>query len=84
MWCTSAYKNVVGEAKMTEIFAVYLQASGFQSQSSEYAFDIAVNNFDDMVYPCRSPTLMLIVLLSLNYGDGLSSNVWCRFPPGVR
>ena len=29
---------VVGEAKMTKIFAVYLQAYGFPSYSSEYAF----------------------------------------------
>ena len=33
----SAYEYVVGEAKMTKIFAVYLQASGFPSQLSEYA-----------------------------------------------
>ena len=30
---------VVGEAKVTNIFAVYLQPSGFPSQSSEYAFE---------------------------------------------
>ena len=28
----------MSSAKMTKIFAVYLQAFGFQSQSSEYAF----------------------------------------------
>ena len=39
MWCISAYEYVVSEAKMTKIFAVYLQASGFPSQSSEYAFE---------------------------------------------
>ena len=37
MWCISAYEHVVGEANMTKIFAVYLQASGFPSLSSEYA-----------------------------------------------
>ena len=30
---------VVGEAKITKIFAVCLQASGFPSQSSEYVFE---------------------------------------------
>ena len=30
---------VVGKAKMTKIFNMYLQASGFPSQSSEYAFE---------------------------------------------
>ena len=39
MWCISAYEYAVGEAKMTKIFAVYLQVSGFTSQSSEYAFE---------------------------------------------
>ena len=29
MLCISAYEYVIGEAKMTKIFAVYLQASGF-------------------------------------------------------
>ena len=39
MWFINAYEYVAGEAKMTKIFAVCLQASGFPSQSSEYAFD---------------------------------------------
>ena len=39
MWCISAYEYVVGEAKITKIFAVYLQTSGFPSQSSEYVFE---------------------------------------------
>ena len=39
MWCISAYEYVAGEAKMIKIFAVYLQASGFPSQSSEYVFE---------------------------------------------
>ena len=39
MWCISAYEYVVGEAKMTKIFAVYFQVSGFPSQPSEYAFE---------------------------------------------
>ena len=39
MWCVSTYEYVVSEARMTKIFAIYLQASGFPSQSSEYAFE---------------------------------------------
>ena len=35
----SAYEYVVDETKMTKIFAVYIQASGFPSQSSEYALE---------------------------------------------
>jgi len=34
-----AYMYVVVEAKMTKIFAVYLQASDFLNQASEYAFE---------------------------------------------
>ena len=34
-----AYEYVVGEAKMTKIFAVYLQTSGFPSQWLEYVFE---------------------------------------------
>ena len=30
---------VIGEGKMTKIFAIYHQASGFPSQSSKYAFE---------------------------------------------
>ena len=29
MWCISEYEYVVGEAKITKIFAIFLQASGF-------------------------------------------------------
>ena len=68
MWCISAYEyiHVVGEAKMTKIFAICLQTSGFPSQSAEYMLSsAAVNNFGDMVFPCRTPLLMLILLLSL-------------------
>ena len=39
VWCISAYQCVVGEANMTKIFAVYLQASGFPSQSAKCAFE---------------------------------------------
>ena len=57
---------VVGEAKMTNKFAAYLQAFGFQSQSSEYMLSIAaVNSLGDIVSPYRTPLLMLILLLSL-------------------
>ena len=64
---------------MIKIFAVYLQASGFSSQSSEYA---ALNILGDNVSPCRTPLLMLI-LLFLCVG-GLSSSCWYRFPSRVR
>ena len=57
---------VVSEAKMTNIFAVYLQGSGFQCQSSEYMLSSAdLNSLGDMVSPCRTPPQMLILLLSL-------------------
>ena len=36
MLCISAYEYVVNDAKMITMFAVYLQASGFSSQSSEH------------------------------------------------
>ena len=67
MWCISAYDYAVGEVKITEIFAVYLQASGFPSQSSEYAFECCREQLvnSDMGYPCRTPLLVLILLLSL-------------------
>ena len=39
MWRISAYEYVVDEAKITKIFPVCFQASGFPSQSSEYAFE---------------------------------------------
>ena len=36
MLCINPYQYVADEAKITKIFAVYRQASGFPSQSSEY------------------------------------------------
>ena len=66
MWCISAYEYAVGEAKTIKIFAVYLQASGVPSQSLEYALSsAAVNSLGDVVSPCRTPLLMLTLLLSL-------------------
>ena len=68
MWYVDTYEYVVGEVKMTEIFAVYLQASAlkFTSQSTKYMLsNAAVNSLGDMVSPCRTPLLMLILLLSL-------------------
>ena len=50
------------EAKMTNIFAIYFKASGFPSQSFLSA---GVNSLGDMVPPCRTPILVLILLLSL-------------------
>ena len=54
---------------MTMIFALYLQASGFPSHSSEYAFECSINSLDDMVTHCPTPLLMLMLLVSL-----------CRWP----
>ena len=45
IWYISAHEYVVGEAKMTTIFAVYLQASGFPSQPSGYAFECCRKQF---------------------------------------
>ena len=59
MWCISAYEYVVGEA--TKVFAVYLQTSGFQVSRRKSA---AVDSLVDMVSPCRTPLLMLLLLLS--------------------
>ena len=52
-------------AKMTKIFAVYFQVSGFPGQSSEYAFECCRKRLGDMVSACRPPFLVLILLLSL-------------------
>ena len=38
-WYISAYDYIIGEANMTNIFAVYLQVSAFRSQSSEYCYE---------------------------------------------
>ena len=35
----------MGEAKMTKVLAVYLQASGFPIQSSEYGFECCRKRF---------------------------------------
>jgi len=42
----------------------------------------AVNSLGDMVSPCR--TLLLRLILLLCYVGWLSSSCWCRFPSGVR
>ena len=52
------------------------------SQSSEYAFEAAVNSIGDMVPPCRIALLMLLCCFLC--GCGLSTGSWCRFPSGVR
>ena len=77
--CIRAYEYVVGEAKMTKIFAVYLQASGFLSQSSEYALECCSKQLKRYG---RTPLLMLILLLVCV--AGLSTSCWCTFPSGVR
>ena len=40
-----SHVDVVGEVKMTKIFTVYLQVSGFPSQSSEYTFECCRKQF---------------------------------------
>ena len=65
MWCCSAYEYAVGEVKMTKIFAVYLQASGFQASRRNMLLSFAVNFLSNMVSPCHTPLMMLILLLSL-------------------
>ena len=52
----------------SKIFAVYLHASLWfhKYKSSEYMLsNAAVNSLNDMVSICRTPLLMLILLLSL-------------------
>jgi len=63
MWFISAYAYVAGEAKMTKIFAAYLQTSGFQVSRRNMLSSAAVNSLSDMVSPYRNPLLMLITLL---------------------
>ena len=65
MWCISAYEYVVSEEKMTKIFAVYLQPSGFPSQSSNMLSSAAVDSLGDMVSSCYTLILMLILLFPL-------------------
>ena len=47
---------------MPNILPVYLQACGFPSQRSEYAFECSLG---DMAFPYRTPLLMLVLLRSL-------------------
>ena len=66
MCCIRAYEYVVGEGKKTKIFAIYFQASGFQVSHRNMLSSAAINSLgDDMESPCRTPFLMLILLLSL-------------------
>ena len=50
---------------MSKIFAVYLQASGSQVSRRNMLSGTAVNSLDDMVSPCRTPLLVLMLILSL-------------------
>ena len=61
----SAYEYVVGKAKMTMIFAVYLQSSCFPISGRNMLSISAVHSLSDVVPPCRTPLLMLVLLLSL-------------------
>ena len=67
MWCISAYEYVVGEAKMTKIFAVYLQAAVFPHQSTYMVSSADENSLGDMISHCLTPLLMLILLLSRRF-----------------
>ena len=81
MWCISAHEYVFGEVKMTKIFAAYLQTSGFQSQSLEYALECCREQLGrygiSLLY--TSPDVDLVAFFVLV----LSSSCWCRFPSGV-
>ena len=74
MWCISACGYVVGETKMTKIFAVYLQASGFTSQSSEYAFECCGKQLGryDISLSYSSPNVDHVAYF-------VSSSCLCRF-----
>ena len=61
----SAYEYVVGEAKMTMIFAVYLQPLVSKVTRRKMLSSAALNSSLDMVSFCRTPLMMLILLLSL-------------------
>ena len=60
--CISAYEYVVGEAKMTDIFSVYL--GSLVSQRNMFS-SAAINSLRDMISPCRTPLLLLILLHSV-------------------
>ncbi|KAK2169682.1 hypothetical protein NP493_1180g00000 [Ridgeia piscesae] len=68
---------------MTKIFAVYLQASGGLSQSSENAFECCREHLGRygicLSYPY--PDVDLVAFFSVGR---LSSSCLCRFPAGVR
>ena len=69
--------KVVGEAKMAKVFAVYFQASGFPSQSPEYAFECCREQLGRYgISQCLSCSFLCV--------GGLPSSCWCRFPSGVR
>ena len=61
----SAYEYVVGEAKMTMIFAVYLQPLVSKVTRRKMLSSAALNSSLDMVSFCRTPLMILFLLLSL-------------------
>ena len=67
---------------MTKIFIVYLQTSGFPSQSSEYAFECCSEQLGryGISLSYSSPGVDRIASCCVG---GLSSSCWCRFPSGV-
>ncbi len=70
-------RKVVGDAKMTKVFAVYFQASGFPRKSSEHALQCSREQLGRYgISRCWSCSFVCV--------GGLSSSCWCRFPSGVR
>ena len=53
----------LSSAKMTKIFAVYLHASGFPGHCQNMLSSAAVNSLGDVVAPCRTPLLVLMLFL---------------------
>ena len=61
MWCISAHEYVVGETKIRCSFKALVS----QVSRRNMLLNAAVNSLDDMVSPCCTPPLMLMLLLSL-------------------
>ena len=84
MWCINAHEYAAGEAKMIKIFAIYPQASGFPSLSSEYAFECCRKQRGRYGTSLSyiSPDVDLVAFFY--FVCGLPSSCLCRFPSGVR
>ena len=65
-----------------DIISVYPQASGFPDQSTEYAFSsVVVSSLGDMVWPCRTALLLLILLFLYIRELCLRSSMYMSFSP---